>query len=45
MIDDSGEVVPDTVVMLLQSLMMVKVEKSWLMPTVVMLLQSLTMVG
>ena len=33
------------VVMLSQSLMMVKVEKSRLMPTVVMLSQSLTMVG
>ncbi len=32
-------------VVILSSLMMVKVEKSWLMPTVVMLSQSLTMVG
>ena len=31
--------------MILSSLMLVKVEKSWLMPTVVMLSQSLTMVG
>ncbi len=32
-------------VVILSSLMLVKVEKSWLMPTVVMLSQSLTMVG
>ncbi len=32
-------------VVILSSLMLVKVEKSWLMQTVVMLLQSLTMVG